>query len=246
MKDFFDRHERVGLLFSGGKDSLTCLYKCKPYWHKLVVLWANTGKNFPEIKEFIEQIKKEKVTFIEVRSNQDHFVKTEGYPTEVVAARCTPAGRLVATEPYAQPVVSKYECCAHNLWRPIQAAMDVCNCTGFIKGQRQEDHWHAPWDAEIEVNGRHCEVFYPIRGLTTEECLQFLVDEGVELTERFKLGRTSMDCWDCTGYWEYVPARLEYMKARHPEKYEHVIRIFKNIKADVTTTLNLLPQLGEQ
>lgn len=43
MKHIIDRHERVVLFFSGGKDSLTCLLLLRPYWDRLTVCWINTG-----------------------------------------------------------------------------------------------------------------------------------------------------------------------------------------------------------
>lgn len=244
MKDFFDRHEKVGLLFSGGKDSLTCLYKCKPYWDKLVVLWANTGKNFPEVVEFIEQVRKMVPHFLEVKSDQDGFVKTFGYPAEVVTARFTPEGLPYNTRKPRQQVVNKYQCCAYNLWRPIEEAMVKSGCTGFVKGQRGDDPCNDSWVDKFELQGRQCEMFYPCRDLKESDCLEYLKSQGVDLSERFFIGRSSLDCWDCTGYWEYLPKRLAYMKKHHPEKHEYVVRVLKNIKADVEDDISLL-NLGD-
>lgn len=241
MKDFFDRHERVGLLFSGGKDSLTCLYKCKPYWDKLYVLWANTGKNFPEIEEFMEEVKAMVPHFIECRSNQDAFIKANGYPTEVAVTRILPEHRQFDTQGCNQRVVTKHQCCKNNLWRPVQGMLEAVDCTAFVKGQRGDDPYNDTWPTHIQVGERVCEMLYPCRYLKEEDCLAFLKAEGVNLTERFFIGRTSLDCWDCTGYWEYVPERLKYMAKHHPDKHAHVVQIFKNIKADVNKSIALLP-----
>lgn len=241
MKDFFDRHERVGLLFSGGKDSLTCLYKCKPYWDKLYVLWANTGKNFPEIEEFMEEVKAMVPHFIECRSNQDAFVKTVGYPTEVAVTRALPEHRAFCTMANRQSVVTKHQCCNHNLWRPIQGLLDASGCTGFVKGQRGDDPYNDTWQQFVDIAGHKCEMYYPCRDMKEEDCIEYLESQGINLTDRFFIGRTSLDCWDCTGYWEYVPKRMEYMAKHHPEKHEYVVKIFKNIKDDVKESVGYLP-----
>jgi len=35
------------LQFSGGKDSLACLYLLKPRWHEIMVLWLSTPAVLP-------------------------------------------------------------------------------------------------------------------------------------------------------------------------------------------------------
>ena len=48
MREYLDRHDKIALQFSGGKDSLAVLYLCKEWWNKITVVWLNTGSAFPE------------------------------------------------------------------------------------------------------------------------------------------------------------------------------------------------------
>ena len=53
MQDFFNRHEKIALMFSGGRDSLACLELYRDYLDKMTLIWVNTGANFPEIEDYI-------------------------------------------------------------------------------------------------------------------------------------------------------------------------------------------------
>ena len=241
LENFFKRHEKVALLFSGGKDSLACLYLCKPWWDKLEVVWINTGKNFPEVEKFMEDIKAMVPHFIEVKTNQDAFIKWYGHPTDVVPVKCDVNGRVFSTEPVRRKLVSKYECCANNIWQGIQKYMTETDCTGFIKGQRNSDHDQAPWVTNFTSGDRKCEMYYPVANWFEEEVLHYLHKQCEKLDERFLLDHSSLDCWDCTAYWGALPNRLIYMKKHHPEKYEHVVHILNDIKRDVEDSVKNLP-----
>ena len=241
MKKFYDRHDKVALLFSGGKDSLACLYMCKPYWDKTEVVWVDTGKNFPEIEEFMEEVKAMVPNFVKITTHQDNFVKAYGYPSDVVPTKCDINGRNYGHAKVRQPMVSKYHCCANNIWHGIEQYMTSTDATGFIKGQRFEDDHQAPWVKHFCIGSIDREMFYPVANMTETDVLRYLLKQGVELTKRFMLSHSSLDCWDCMAYWEHLPERLEYMQALHPEKYEHVVKILENIKLDIADDVKLLP-----
>lgn len=244
MDKFFNRHARVALLFSGGKDSMACLYKLKPYWDKLVVVWVNTGKNFPELEADVNKVRDIVPHFVEVSTCQDAFVKEHGYPTDVAWMDAEFHGRQFNASEPRQRVIGKYSCCGHNIWRAIEAVMGTLDCTGFAKGQRNNDHYKAAFVEHFVVNGRELEMCYPIRDMDESSVLAFLKEQGVSITPRFDLKHSSMDCWDCTAYWDAMGDRLEYMKTHHPHKREYVVKVLKDIKRDVEDRIAFL-NLGE-
>ena len=46
-----DKHKKIALQCSGGKDSLALLHLMWPFWDKLTVYWLDTGDSFPETEE---------------------------------------------------------------------------------------------------------------------------------------------------------------------------------------------------
>ena len=59
----------IALAFSGGKDSWACLHLMQDKID--VVLWVNTGKNYPEALESINLAKSMSKSFIEIKSDRD-------------------------------------------------------------------------------------------------------------------------------------------------------------------------------
>ena len=61
IREAFSKFEKVGLLFSGGKDSTVLLHLVKralfPFKTKFELVHIDTGKNFPELCDFLEKIK---------------------------------------------------------------------------------------------------------------------------------------------------------------------------------------------
>jgi len=86
-----DRHEKVMFQFSGGKDSLATLEICKPWWHKIFVVYSNPGDEFPETLEVIESIKKLPINFIEVTPDisATDSIEQYGFPSDIMPLRNT-------------------------------------------------------------------------------------------------------------------------------------------------------------
>src|SRR5687767_12018420 len=61
----------TALWFSGGKDSMACLYLLRDRLSEIAVLWANTGKNYPELLQTVAHAKAMCPHFIEVKTDRD-------------------------------------------------------------------------------------------------------------------------------------------------------------------------------
>jgi 3'-phosphoadenosine 5'-phosphosulfate sulfotransferase (PAPS reductase)/FAD synthetase len=80
-------HENTVLQFSGGKDSLACLFLLREQWDEMTVLWVNAGAAFPETVGLMEKIRALVPHFLEVRTNQPAQVAELGYPVDVLPLR---------------------------------------------------------------------------------------------------------------------------------------------------------------
>ena len=68
MIDLFG-YSNVALQFSGGKDSLACLYLLKDQLEKVVVYYLDTGDGCPETHDVIDKVKSWIPRFITIKSD---------------------------------------------------------------------------------------------------------------------------------------------------------------------------------
>lgn len=226
MQDFFNRHEKVALMFSGGKDSLACLHLVKDYLDKTIVVWVNTGANFPEIEQMMREVKAIVTHFHEIKTDQPSSIKANGYPVDVVPVNYTKLGQSV-TSIKDFKLRSYFECCAENFWIPCDAEMRKLGVTGVIRGQRNSEAHRAPIKSGYVENG--IEYHLPIESWSDSEVIDYLRSKDVFINERLSMAHSSLDCWNCTAYMAESAERFKYIKKHHPSKYESIVEIVKKI-----------------
>lgn len=197
----------TALLFSGGKDSLACLYLYREFWDRMPVIWVNTGAAYPEMIEYMEGWKKRLPNFIEVQTDQPLSIKQHGWPVDVLPVRNSALGRALydPDAPLMQPYLN---CCAENIWFPLHKAILDCGATKAIKGQRKADDHKSPTRDGDTVYG--VTMLMPIYDWTTQQVFSYLKEVGAELAPGYLQGeRTGRDCWDCTAYLGENRKRIE-------------------------------------
>lgn len=248
LEDLFSRHDKVALLFSGGKDSLACFYLCEPWWDRLTLVWVDTGRNLQEVEVIVTDCAKRVGRVARLTSDQHTFVTHHGHPTDVVISDSTGLGQLVTRKGIERGprVCDKWECCKANIWDPIARWMATTDCTAVIKGQKACDHYFGPsWGLPAtKADGSPLEMCLPVLDWTDDDCRKFLKDRGNP--ELLALEHTSFDCWDCTAYWEGLPGRIQYLKQHHPEKARHVIWLFREMRKDISRAVSVLDENMEK
>lgn len=234
LDDFYSRHEKVALMFSGGKDSIACLHLLEEYLDRTTVIWINTQANFPEINDLMDGVKQLVPRFLEVVTDQPASIKANGYPTDVLPINFTAFGQS-CTSIKSIKLRSYVECCNENLWQPAQEMLKDLKFTGVIRGQRlEEDHKSSVPSGYIEDG---IEYIFPINDWSEQQVYEYLTEKGVPLDDRLKMTHSSLDCWNCTAYLNSSQERMEYVKVKHPEKFKQVIGIIKEIDTAITEEL---------
>lgn len=226
--EVLDRHEKTVLMFSGGKDSVACLYLLRPYLHKITVMWLNTGNFFPENVELVHKLAADIPNFIEVKSDVESFKAQYGIPSDIVPIHNTALG-LEATENHGLKIVSGYECCAHNYWNPMSNAVADFGATLIIRGQRNEEAAKSTIRSGHVENG--VEYFFPIEDWTKDQVLSYLVEQDFEVPEWFHFEESSLDCINCTAFLHWMADRGEYMERVHPVEHAENLASIKAIAA---------------
>lgn len=217
------------LQFSGGKDSLACLYLLEPEWRDLTVVWVNTGAAFPETIAQMKEIAEVVPNFVEIRSQQN--IEAEGYPVDVLPIASTHIGQMMEGVK-GRKFQSRYACCGAALWWPTQRAMCEMGATVIVRGQKKADERKSNIQSGTVIEGIRYD--FPLEDWTDQDVLEYLAGRGVALPDNYAYMRTGLDCWNCSAYLDENVGKFAYMREHHPEKY----RIVQGVLSDLSQTLH--------
>lgn len=216
MNEIISRHERIALQFSGGKDSLACLYLMRPHWDRITVYWCNMGDAFPETVAQMDRIRAEVPHFVEIDGRQPAVIAQFGIPSDIVPASATPMG-LSATSS-GTPIQDRYSCCMRSLMIPMHERMIADGITLIIRGQKNSDKVKGPLRSG-QVDGG-IEYLFPVEDWTDANVLAFLREQNVEIPRFYEMLNDAPDCMTCSAWWD--KGQSKYLKRYHIEKYEIV------------------------
>lgn len=240
MNEFLDRHEKIALMFSGGRDSIACLELYRAYLDKITVVWVNTGANFPEIEEYMDQLNVP--NFVEVRTNQPLSIELNGHPVDVLPVNYSSIGQAVTSHKNIK-LRTYFDCCAENQWIPAHLKIEELGITCVIRGQRQAESHKNPIKSGEVLDG--VEYVFPILNWSDQDVLEYLKSKNIEITERLSMSHSSLDCWNCTAYVADSKERFEYIKKHYPQEHEKVVNLLKKIDNVVTAELSKIRQITE-
>jgi 3'-phosphoadenosine 5'-phosphosulfate sulfotransferase (PAPS reductase)/FAD synthetase len=216
--DIINRHERIALQLSGGKDSLACLFLMRPWLDRITVYWLNTGRPFPETLRTIEDVRRHIPHFVEITSDVDSVHAQCGIPSDVVPAAATPLGRLVGHD--APAIQDRYSCCFQTIMRPLHERMLADGITLIIRGQRNDDPLKPALRSGMVDGG--IEYLLPIEDWSARRVLDYLKAEGAPIPRFYQMLVEAPDCMTCSAWWEKGAAK--YLKRYHHEQYQEVQR----------------------
>lgn len=214
MKDIIDRHDRIALQFSGGKDSLACLYVMQPYWDLLTVYWLNTGDAFPEAVAVADQIRAMVPRFVEINSDVKFVRDRYGIPSDLVPASNTLMG-LVASGSGGQHIQDRYSCCVRGIMKPLHDRMKEDGITLIVRGQKNADNLKGLLRSGQVDDG--IEYLFPVEDWSDRKIMSYLKEVDAPTPRFYEVMNTSPDCMGCSAYWE--DGRAIYLKRYHFEEY---------------------------
>jgi 3'-phosphoadenosine 5'-phosphosulfate sulfotransferase (PAPS reductase)/FAD synthetase len=211
--EVFKRHENVALQFSGGKDSLACLYLMKPYWEALTVYYVNSGDTFPETAGLMETVRKMVPDFVEVQGRQPKVHRDFGWPSDIVPCGSTSFGRMMDSKEVA--LTDRYTCCFESIMKPMYEQMKADGITLIIRGQKNDDHLKPPLRSGALADG--FEFLYPIETWSVGQLFTYLAEHGY-VPKYYREGLMSApDCLHCTAWLD--EGRSAYLQQHHPIQF---------------------------
>lgn len=233
--------KRPALQFSGGKDSLACLYLLRSLVEQgLAVYWVNTGDGCPETRGVIEHVRSWVPNFIEIRSDVKAWRQQHGNPVDLLPASNTMLG--VAYGMSDVRLSGRFDCCQANLMLPLHNRMVEDGVDCVIRGTKLVDAGRVP--AEGATPWYH--IVLPLRDWSHQEVFDYLnrvKAPANPIYQHFK-AISAPECMSCTAWWD--DGKMAYLKARHPQLVqEHRIKL-ETVRAQLQEHLrNLDDELKE-
>jgi 3'-phosphoadenosine 5'-phosphosulfate sulfotransferase (PAPS reductase)/FAD synthetase len=232
-------YRNPALQFSGGKDSLACLYLLRHQLENLTVYWVNPGDTCPETVAVVQAIRPWIPRFVEIRSDVLAWRAKHGDPTDLVPASAHVLG--VAYGMSDVPLSNRFDCCYANLMHPMHERMLADGVDAVIRGTKLCDTGKVP----AEGFTGHYHVLLPIKHWTHEEVFAYLDEVGAPINplyEHFK-GLSAPECLSCTAWWD--DGKAQYLKARHPERAaEYKVSLQRVREALLTHLVDLNQEIG--
>lgn len=225
------RFKQPALQFSGGKDSLACLYLLREQLGELTVYWQDTGDGCPETLAVIDEVRQWIPNFVVVHSDVKAWRAVHGSPSDLVAA----SSHYIA-EPYGIStgrLSNRFDCCAQNRMLPIHNRMVADGVDCVIRGIKTSDTGTIPFEGKDQFY----EVILPIRDWTDADVFSFLDTVGAPYNAiyDFYKGIGAPECMGCTAWWD--DGKAAYFRALHPERLTEYHSSLSQVRAALQSHL---------
>jgi phosphoadenosine phosphosulfate reductase len=234
-----NRHDRIALQLSGGRDSIAVLYMLRLFLNRITVYWVNTGAAMPETVALMDKLRQWIPNFVEIAGDQPGHIERFGYPSDIVPASATPVGRLVASiEARAPAIQDRYTCCINVMMLPMQKRMMADGITLIIRGQKNADKLKGPSRSGMREYG--AELLFPLEHWSSREVMEYLKAEGAPIPRFYEMLDSAPDCLTCSAYWE--EGHAAYLKRYHHPQYLEVQRRLDTINQAVAVHIGAFNQ----
>lgn len=234
-----DRHEKIGLCLSGGKDSLACLYLLRDHLHRIAVYHLDTGDLIPETRAIVAEVREMCPNFVHMRSDVRSWIAEYGLPTDLLPYSAHGVGVMAAQN--NAMLVTRYHCCFVNLMWPVWNRLKEDGNTLCIRGTKKADLKVQPAKSGEIHEG--VELWFPIDGWSHEEVQAYLRSVGAPRNPIYDHMTNAPECARCPAWWG--EGRAAYLKERHPDLYRGYMADLKVVAAEVAEPIaNLQRELA--
>ena len=254
--EFFHKLDgKVYISFSGGKDSTVLLHLVRSILPNIQGVFADTGLEFPEIREFVKKF--DNIVWVKPEKNFRDVIKENGYPliskdvaSSVVGAKRNPNslrarkmnGSMKGKSKFDQ---SKYEylleapfelndkCCSIFKKQPFKKYEKETGMLGSYIGIRAEEsmlrekNW-TRYGCNVFRNGYNRSM--PMSIWTDKDVDEYIKMFDLEIAEPYNMGYTRTGCVFCAfgAHLESYPNRFQMLQKTHPKLHEYLLRDFES------------------
>ncbi len=209
-----DRHERVSLSFSGGKDSLAVVYLLRSYLDRITLYHLDTGDLLPEVREIVRYVEAFAPNFVRIQGDVAGWIAQNGLPTDLLPHSAHVVGQSMGE--HGAHLVPRYMCCHANLMLPLYERMRDDGNTLVIRGTKAVDMARLPVRSGETEHG--IELWLPLQDWSHDDVFAYLRSVGAPISRIYDHVVNSPECARCSAWWG--EKRASYLKQYHPEIFE--------------------------
>ena len=234
MRERLDRHDKVALAFSGGKDSLACVYLFKDHWDRICIYHIDTGDELPEMADAVSAVEAMVPHFVRVQTNVTGWIAANGIPSDIVPHSAHHLAQIMGEG--TTRLAARYDCCHANRAGPLFARIVADGNTMMISGIRQDDMKRmASHDGDL-LDGIEC--YFPLETWSTADVLAYLAQVGAPLPAFYPQLAHGVDCAGCSAWWS--EERGAWLRRMHPEIHQRYQARLQLIADEISEPLRLL------
>jgi 3'-phosphoadenosine 5'-phosphosulfate sulfotransferase (PAPS reductase)/FAD synthetase len=215
MIDFspMERHEKVAISWSGGKDSTAVLHILRSYLRRpgVCVYTVDTGDLLPEMREHIQLFEDAIPNFVRIDTNVARWNIEYGLPSDLVPHSQHPVGQSMGESRIK--LTSRYDCCYANLMWPLYERVKADGNTLLIRGTKRADMRQLPAQSGDAPDG--IELWYPLLDWSHADVFAYLRDNGIPLPRLYDVMVNAPECARCTAWWR--EGRAAYLAQHYPD-----------------------------
>lgn len=235
-----DRHERVALSFSGGKDSLAVVYALRPHLDRVTLYHLDTGDLLPEIREIVAHVRSFAPNFVHIQGNVDAWMSKNGLPTDLLPYSAHDVGRAAGQANVR--LTSRYSCCGANLWVPMWERLKADGITLLIRGTKTADLKRMPAKTGETHDG--IELWYPINDWSHDDVFAYLREVGAPHNRIYDTMTNAPECARCSAWWG--EGRAAYLRKHHPALFTEYTARLRTVTGEIMESVNSLNrELGD-
>ena len=205
-----DRHEKIALSWSGGKDSTAVLHMLRHELHRITVFHVDTGDLLPEMREQVALFADAIPNFVRIETNVAAWNIEHGLPTDLLPYSAHPVGRMMGEHKIM--LASRYDCCGANLMMPLYQRVLADGYTLLIRGTKRCDMQQLPVQSGEAPDG--VELWYPLLDWSHADVFAYLRDNGIPLPRLYDVMINAPECARCTAWWR--EGRAAYLAQHYP------------------------------
>lgn len=230
----FDRHEKIALCASGGKDSLACVYLLRPYLDRLTVYHMDTGDLLPEVMEIVNHVEAMVPYFIRIKGDVRSWIAENGMPTDLLPHSAHAVGQSMGE--HATRLVTRYHCCYNNLMMPLFNRVVGDGNTLVIRGTKAVDMKRLPMKSG-DVDGG-IEIMLPLQDWSHEDVFAYLRSVGAPICRVYDHVTNAPECARCSAWWG--EQRAAYLKRYHPDIWQDYAARLRAVAAEIAEPMRTL------
>ncbi len=229
-----DQHEKIALSFSGGKDSLACVYLFRERLDRITLYHVDTGDLLPEVREVVDFVEGFAPNFVRINTDVGTSIRQHGLPTDLLPSSAHWLGDVMGEG--KTKLVPRYDCCYRSLMKPVLDRVLADGNTLLIRGTKRIDTKRMATEDGDQALG--LTIHLPLQEWSNEQVFAYLREQGAPICRVYETMTNAPECARCSAWWH--EGRAAYLRKHHPSLWADYRDRLRAVTAEIGPLLESL------